>query len=79
MVNLKATDLKLCRQLAILTTVASASDHHVSKRAGGRVHASDNTPGSTVRRRSKAAWASSFSIVRLWAKSTRASNSSCSP
>jgi hypothetical protein len=67
MVDLKTTDLRLCRQLTVFTAVASASDHCVSDGVGERAYPSDNTPGSAVRRRSKAAWASSFSIVRLWA------------
>jgi hypothetical protein len=79
MVNLKTTDLQLCRQVTVFTAVASASDHLVPYGVGEGAHPSGNRPGSAVRRRSMAAWASSFSNMRLWAKSTQASNSSCSP
>src|SRR5215475_4586020 len=55
MVHLKTADLQLCRQLTVFTAVASPSDHLVSDGVGARAHPSDSTPGSAVRRRSKAA------------------------
>src|SRR5262252_3307998 len=52
MVDLKATNLELCRQWAVFTPVIGTSDHCISEGVGGRTHASNNTPGSAVRRRS---------------------------
>ena len=78
MADLKAADLELSGELTIFTAVTGAADDRFSELIGERIHASVNKPGSAVRRRAKATCASSFSIVRFCAKSTKASNSSCS-
>src|SRR5215510_8921528 len=64
MVDLKASDLELSRQLTVFTAVASTANDRVSERVDWRAHASGSTPGSAVRRRSRATRASSFSNVR---------------
>jgi hypothetical protein len=55
MVDLKATNLELRGQLTVFTAIARTFDHRVSEWVRTRAHASDNTPGSAARRRSKAA------------------------
>ena len=69
-VKLKAAHLELGRQLTVFTAMASSPDDRVTECLRWRAHASDNTPGSAVRRRSRATRASSFSIVRRWEKAT---------
>ena len=78
MVDRKATDLEVGRYLTVFTAVTSTPHYRVPEWVAWRTHASGSTPGRAVRRRSKATWASSFSIVRWWAKCTSISNSSCS-
>jgi hypothetical protein len=63
-VDFKATDLELGRQLTVFTAVASPPHDRAPEWLPWRAHASGSTPGSAVRRRSRAIRASSFSIVR---------------
>src|SRR5882672_11477888 len=75
MVDLKTTNLELSWKLTVFTTIVSTLEHGFPEGYHHLAHASDTKSGSAARRRAKAAWASSFSIVRFCVTSTRASSS----